>query len=61
MALTVISSTTSNVLSWRLIQNHCKRIVERHHGNIHVASNPGGGSRFVIELPLYHLDANDEE
>jgi PAS domain S-box-containing protein len=39
----------------------CRRIVERHHGNIQVASKPGGGSRFVIELPPRHLDANDEE
>lgn len=38
----------------------CRRIVERHHGNIHVASKPGGGSRFVIDFPLHHLDANEE-
>lgn len=38
----------------------CRRIVERHHGNIRVSSRPGGGSRFIIELPLHHREPGDE-
>ncbi|WP_246607266.1 ATP-binding protein [Paractinoplanes toevensis] len=30
----------------------CKRIVERHGGEIGVADNPGGGTRFHFTLPL---------
>jgi signal transduction histidine kinase len=29
-----------------------KQIVEQHDGTISVASKPGEGTRFVIELPL---------
>jgi len=29
----------------------CKRIAERHGGNIHAVGNPGNGARFTIELP----------
>jgi signal transduction histidine kinase len=29
----------------------CKRVVDRHHGSIGVAPNPGGGSRFWFTLP----------
>ena len=29
-----------------------KQIVEQHDGTINVASRPGEGTRFVIELPL---------
>jgi signal transduction histidine kinase len=29
-----------------------KRIIELHHGTIHVESAPGNGARFIVELPL---------
>lgn len=32
----------------------CRRIVERHHGQIDVASTPNVGSRFMITLPATH-------
>lgn len=31
----------------------CRRIVERHGGSIHAHSQPGEGSTFTVELPLY--------
>ncbi|WP_433292851.1 ATP-binding protein [Actinoplanes sp. CA-030573] len=34
----------------------CKRIVERHGGEIGVADNPGGGTRFHFTLPLEEDD-----
>lgn len=30
------------------------RIVELHHGRIEVAERPGGGSRFIVSLPVRH-------
>jgi signal transduction histidine kinase len=29
-----------------------RRIVERHHGSVHVESAPLGGARLVVDLPL---------
>jgi signal transduction histidine kinase len=29
----------------------CKRVVERHGGSIRVEENPGGGTRFIVQLP----------
>jgi len=29
----------------------CKRIIERHHGNIRVVSTPGQGATFIVTLP----------
>jgi len=30
----------------------CRNVVERHHGEIWVEDRPGGGSRFIVSLPL---------
>jgi signal transduction histidine kinase len=37
----------------------CRRIVERHGGDISVASTPGEGTCFTIELPLEQPDTDD--
>ena len=29
-----------------------RRIVEEHHGNIEVESEPGSGSTFIVEIPM---------
>lgn len=39
----------------------CKRIVERHGGEIGVADNPGGGSRFFFTLPGAPVEADEGE
>ncbi len=31
----------------------CKQILERHEGAIHVESEPGAGSTFILDLPLF--------
>ncbi|MBX7144162.1 MAG: hypothetical protein K1X79_06905 [Oligoflexia bacterium] len=33
-----------------------QRIAELHYGNVHVESEPGNGTRFVVALPLERLD-----
>jgi len=30
----------------------CRRIVERHHGEITAISNPGEGATFIVTLPI---------
>ncbi len=37
----------------------CRRIVERHGGDISVSSTPGEGTCFTIELPLEQPDTDD--
>ncbi len=35
----------------------CRRIVDRHHGNILARSQPGQGATFIITLPLHQQKA----
>ncbi|WP_369407528.1 ATP-binding protein [Rhodothermus marinus] len=30
----------------------CRRIVERHHGQLTARSRPGEGATFIVQLPL---------
>ncbi|MXV61319.1 GHKL domain-containing protein [Natronorubrum sp. JWXQ-INN-674] len=39
----------------------CKRIVERHGGEIRVESDPGEGATFTVTLPASDEHANDEQ
>lgn len=42
----------------------CRKIVERHNGQITAESKPGEGSTFIITLPVHHTDEegeNDEQ
>jgi signal transduction histidine kinase len=32
--------------------NICRTIVEHHQGRLYVEANEGGGSRFIVSLPL---------
>ncbi|HHX84238.1 MAG TPA: histidine kinase, partial [Actinomycetales bacterium] len=35
-------------------------ITRSHGGSVHVADAPGGGARFVVELPVEPLDAPED-
>jgi light-regulated signal transduction histidine kinase (bacteriophytochrome) len=39
----------------------CRRIVERHGGELTVESTPGEGATFIAQLPLAHPEARAEE
>jgi PAS domain S-box-containing protein len=39
----------------------CRRIVERHHGDLTAESAPGEGARFVVTLPVVQIAGTDEE
>jgi light-regulated signal transduction histidine kinase (bacteriophytochrome) len=36
----------------------CKKIIERHHGEIRAESKPGSGSRFIVDLPVVEKKTN---
>jgi signal transduction histidine kinase len=36
------------------------RIIQEHHGHIHVTSAPGEGSTFTVELPLFVSEGRKE-
>ncbi len=39
----------------------CRRIVERHGGNVVAFSKPGQGTTFIVTLPIYHLESMGNE
>ena len=39
----------------------CRKIVERHHGNITAQSAPGAGAIFIVNLPLKQEEKSDYE
>lgn len=39
----------------------CKRIVERHYGEIHCTSKPGEGTTFTVMLPKQQQESEDSE
>ena len=51
------TNTSRNIAGLGLGLFIVKQIVEAHHGAIRVESNPGKGTKFVIELPTKALDA----
>ena len=38
----------------------CRKIVERHNGSIDADGVPDVGATFIIELPVYQIEGNDE-
>jgi len=38
----------------------CRKIVERHEGNITARSAPGQGTTFIVTLPTHHPDMEME-
>ncbi len=38
----------------------CRRVIERHSGEITAKSIPGEGARFVVTLPIKQVEANLE-
>ncbi|MCE5243505.1 MAG: hypothetical protein LLF99_09935 [Desulfobacteraceae bacterium] len=39
----------------------CRRIVERHNGEITVRSKPGEGATFIVMLPVRHSEGEPRE
>ncbi|MEN6485848.1 MAG: ATP-binding protein [Syntrophobacteraceae bacterium] len=39
----------------------CRRIVERHNGEITVRSKPGEGATFIVTLPVRHSEGEPRE
>jgi light-regulated signal transduction histidine kinase (bacteriophytochrome) len=39
----------------------CRRIIERHYGEIKALSKPGQGATFIVTLPARHIGSNGNE
>ena len=52
---------THRVMGWGLGLYICRQIIEAHSGTIQVASEPGAGATFIVQLPLSPPEAVSSE